>query len=75
MSAAKRLFGIPGATGCTVIGTSEAPNLVLDWDHAAFTTVRSSNQATFALPNLPAVETSPPSCAAGEEQVCQLFSR
>ena len=74
MTAAKRIFGIQGATGCTVIGASEASNPVIDWNDAAITTALSSNPATFTIPNLLAVESCRPSCAAEGTGMSTLFT-
>ena len=45
---AKRLLGIPAATGVAVIGKAEAPNPVIDWNDTAITTALAANQVTFA---------------------------
>ena len=55
---AKRLLGIPAATGDAVIGKAEAPSPVIDWNDTAITTAPAANQVTFAMPNQPKVRTT-----------------
>jgi hypothetical protein len=54
---AKRLLGIPAATGGAVIGKEGAQNPVIDWNDTAIATSLAASQVTLARPNEPKVRT------------------